>query len=130
LGTTTSILPLPRRTRHASPRFDRVHQQQPVHRKIGEGQRRLIGQCDLAGAARRPGDDALLRRRHRHDAAGLGVELAQIGRRMAEAQHRQAAHVRPEIADATANEAQRHLAEMRAVEFVEVDDVVPHGVEP
>jgi hypothetical protein len=79
--------------------FDGMDQEDTVDRGIGNGKIGFIHQGGGIRPFRRPVQHALLRRHQRQNAAGVAHELAQQWRRIAKAQHRFAAHVRPDLPD-------------------------------
>ena len=102
-----------------------MDQQHAIDRRIGQRQFVLLDQRGQRRPRRRPAHDAL-RRRHQGEAAlGLLAEQAEIGRGIADAQHAQCTGVVPARANAAADEAPGHDAQVLGVEISQVDDI--HG---
>ena len=91
--------------------LDRMGEQHAVHGGVGQRQVGLVHQRRRVRPLGRPMQHALLRGHERHHPSRLVAELAQEGRGIAQAQHRLAAHVRPGVADAAAQQMARHLAQ-------------------
>ena len=136
-GTTASSCPPAASTRQTSRssavgvlrHFQRMHQQHAVDGGVRQRQLELVDQRRKRRPRGRPFHHAL-RRRHEGEAAlGLLAEQAEIGRRVADAEHAQPAGVAPAPADAAADEMPRHRAEPLGVEIAQIDDVDGHGAE-
>ncbi len=106
--------------------FGRMDHQQSIDREIGEGKFGFVGKCHEPRLAAWPCHHALRRRRQGRDACRFVEEGPQIGRRVTDAQYRHAPDIRPEFADALADQPSRHLAETGSVELVQIDNVTPH----
>ena len=66
--------------------------------------------------------------RHEGEAAlGLLAEQAEIGRRIADAEHALAGGIAPQRTHAAADKAARHHAERLAVKIAQIDDIDGHG---
>jgi hypothetical protein len=102
-------------------------QQHAIDRQIGEGQFDLVDQRGLAGALARPMQHALRRRHDGDHARGLAAEGAEKGRRVAEPDHRHAARVGPDFAQALADDAPGRAPEAGGVEILKIDHVGAHG---
>ncbi len=100
-----------------------MDQQHAIDGGIGQRQFVLLDQRRQRRPARRPAHDAL-RRRHQGEAAlGLLAEQAEIGRRIADAEHAQLMGILPARAYAAADETPGHDAEVLGVEIAQVDDI-------
>ncbi len=105
-----------------------MHQHHPVDRGIGERQFILVDQRGERGPGGRPFHHALACRHEGEAAFGLLAEKAEIGRRIADADHALAGGIAPQLADAAANEAAGHHAQALAVKIAQIDDIDRHAV--
>ncbi len=107
--------------------LERVHQQHTVDAAIGQRQRRRIDERRGRVAVGRPVHHALLGRHEGQHPHRFGAVLVEVGRGVADAQHRMAvAGIEARARDAP-DEPPRHLTERRGVERAQVGDIQGHG---
>ena len=111
----------------SSRHFERVHEQHPIDRGIGERQFELVDERGEAGPVGRPFHHPLHRRHEGEATLGLLAKETEIGRGIAHSQHAHAARVGKAPANAAADEAAGHDAEALGVEIAQVDDVDGHA---
>ncbi len=134
-GTTASSRPPPASTRHTSRssargvvrHLQRVHQQHAVDRRILQRQIELVDQRGQARPLRRPPHHPLHGRHEGEAPLRLLAEQSEIGRRVADAEHADAAGIGKARTDAAADEAPRRHAQPLGVEIAQIDDVDGHG---
>jgi hypothetical protein len=103
-----------------------MDQQDAVDRAVGQRQVELVDQGGVIAALARPAQHALLGRHESHGSLGFFHERPQEGRGIAQSQHGLATHARPDLAQAGAQQTDRHLAQGAAIELIEIEDVCPH----
>jgi len=106
-----------------------MHQQDAVDAGVRQRQIELVDQSRQRGTAGRPFHHPLPRRHESETALGLLAEEAEIGRRIADAEHALARGIAPQPADAAADEAAGDHPEPLAVEIAQINDVDRHGGE-
>ncbi len=107
--------------------LDRVDQQRPVERARGQRQLAIVDQRRGARlAARRPVDDALLRRHEGEGAHGLVAVGLEEGQRVAEPHDALPDQARPALAHVDADVAHDRGPERGRVEVPEIGDVGRH----
>jgi len=106
--------------------FDAMREQHQIHRRVGQGQVRLVHERGIAGPFGRPMQHPLRGGHEGDDPLRLVQERAQVGRGVAEAEHAPPAHVGPQGAHLAAHHAPGGLAELAFVKVPEIDDIVPH----
>ena len=107
--------------------LEAVNDEDAVDRAVGQRQHPVVGERHQPPAFLGPGHDPLAGRHDGEHPVRLLAEEAEIGHRVAEAQHHLLAHVGPGAADLLADHAPRHPAEPGQVEGVEIDDILVHG---
>src|SRR5207248_708915 len=103
--------------------FQRVNQEDAIDRSVRERQRELLDQRCQRGPPSRPFQHALRRRHESKAALAILAEQAEIGRRIADAEHTLVSRVRPSFVNAAIDELSRHDAEAPRIEITQVDDV-------
>src|SRR6266567_6158508 len=100
-----------------------MNQQDAIDRGLRQRQRKLIDQRRQRRPSGRPFQHALCSRHEGQAALAILAEQAEIGRRVADAEHTLAFGVRPSFANAAIDELSRHGAEAPRIEIAQVDDV-------
>jgi hypothetical protein len=104
-----------------------MHEQHAIHRAVRQRQFEFVNQRGKRRPRRRPFHHALCGRHEREAPFRLFAEQAEIGCRIADAEHTLLAQIGPTLADAVADEMTRHRAEPLAVEIAQIDDVDGHA---
>ena len=105
-----------------------MDQQQPVNTKIRQGQFRFIGQQGQARFFPWSVDHPLSGRHDGADTRHLCHEGAKIGRCVTDTDNALAGDIGPYLTQFAPQDILRCMAQMRLVEFVEVDNIAKHAI--